>query len=208
MPEVRGHLRRAGIDRPELFESSDIRLQIRLHDLRATFITIKLANGRTETWISDRTGHKSSTQINNYHRAARTVAELGLGDFAPLDEAIPEFREGAAAHSSGATSAHDGAGSATARGHSGAAEGGALGPRWANREDAVRSDQDETTVIPSASALLKASIREDLRGRSTSDLRSLKALSFKLDRRIHGKRHRVHREAEARGADHAIRKTG
>jgi hypothetical protein len=33
---------------------------VRLHDLRATFITIKLANGRTETWIADRTGHRAA----------------------------------------------------------------------------------------------------------------------------------------------------
>ncbi|WP_437687281.1 tyrosine-type recombinase/integrase [Sorangium sp. So ce176] len=45
----RNHLRRAGIDRPELFEATHSRLNIRLHDTRATFITIKLANGRTET---------------------------------------------------------------------------------------------------------------------------------------------------------------
>ncbi|XXY44986.1 tyrosine-type recombinase/integrase [Sorangium sp. So ce269] len=87
----REHLRRAGIDRPELFETTATRLNIRLHDTRATFITIKLANGRTETWISDRTGHSSSDQIHNYKRAARKVAELALGDFAPLDEAIPEL---------------------------------------------------------------------------------------------------------------------
>ncbi|WP_437287610.1 hypothetical protein [Sorangium sp. So ce406] len=62
-----------------------------MHDTRATFITVKLANGRTETWISDRTGHSSSDQSHNYKRAARKVAELALGDFAPLDEAIPEL---------------------------------------------------------------------------------------------------------------------
>ncbi|WP_437529279.1 tyrosine-type recombinase/integrase [Sorangium sp. So ce726] len=88
----RDHLRRAGLTRPELFETTDSRLNIRLHDTRATFITIKLANGRTETWISDRTGHRSSGQIHHYKRAARKVAELGLSDFAPLDEAIPELR--------------------------------------------------------------------------------------------------------------------
>ena len=88
----RDHLMRAGIDRAELFEHGHLRLRIRLHDLRATFITVKLADGRTETWIADRTGHKSSDQINNYRRAARTVAELGLGDLAPMDQAIPELR--------------------------------------------------------------------------------------------------------------------
>ncbi|WP_437605662.1 hypothetical protein WMF20_31845 [Sorangium sp. So ce834] len=92
--DFRNHLRRAGIDRPELFETTHSRLNIRLHDTRATFITIKLANGRTETtetWISDRTVHKSSRQIHHDKRAARKVAEIGLGNFAPLDEAIPEL---------------------------------------------------------------------------------------------------------------------
>ena len=87
----RTNLRRAGIDRPELFETTDVRRQIRLHDARATFVTINLANGKTETWISDRTGHKSSKMINLYRRAARTAAELGLGPLAPLDESIPEL---------------------------------------------------------------------------------------------------------------------
>ncbi|MGK3984813.1 hypothetical protein WME99_17335 [Sorangium sp. So ce136] len=52
-----------------------------MHDTRATFIAIKLANGRTETWISDRTGHESSRQSHHDKRAARKVAELGLSDF-------------------------------------------------------------------------------------------------------------------------------
>ncbi len=78
----RAHLKIAGVDRPELFERSTSRLQIRVHDLRATFITINLARGKTETWISDRTGHKSSKEINGYRRQARTAAELGLGDLA------------------------------------------------------------------------------------------------------------------------------
>ncbi|MGK4007356.1 hypothetical protein WMF31_32340 [Sorangium sp. So ce1036] len=62
-----------------------------MHGARATFITIKLANGRTKTRISDRTGHSSSDRIHNQERAARKVAELGLGDFTPLDEASPEL---------------------------------------------------------------------------------------------------------------------
>ncbi|KYF63848.1 DNA integration/recombination/inversion protein [Sorangium cellulosum] len=155
----RNHLRRAGIHRPELFETTDSRLNIRLHDTRATFITIKLANGRTETWISDRTGHKSSRQIHHYKRAARKVAELGLGDFAPLDEAIPELRGaggsvggtpllagpdgGAGAASEGSsfgappssqapTPTDDAAGPSTAA--DAAAKGSPLGPRWATAE--------------------------------------------------------------------------
>ncbi|WP_437991034.1 hypothetical protein [Sorangium sp. So ce145] len=45
----RNHLRRAGIDRSELFETTAFRLNIRLHDTRATFITIKISTGRKET---------------------------------------------------------------------------------------------------------------------------------------------------------------
>jgi integrase len=64
---------------------------MRGHDLRATFVTINLANGKTETWISDRTGHKSSQMIARYRRMARTHAELNLGDLTPLASAIPEL---------------------------------------------------------------------------------------------------------------------
>jgi integrase len=102
----RADLRAAKIDRPELFERSSTRRPIRVHDLRATFVTLSLAAGKSETWVADRTGHRSSVMINAYRRAARTAAELGLGELAPLDgalvwreEATPnagQFRPGAA----------------------------------------------------------------------------------------------------------------
>jgi hypothetical protein len=38
----------------------------------------------------DRIG-QSSVMISRYRRAARTAAELGLSDLAPLDQAIPEL---------------------------------------------------------------------------------------------------------------------
>ncbi|MDI1444709.1 tyrosine-type recombinase/integrase [Polyangium sp. 6x1] len=87
----RKHLEWAGIARPELFARTEARIPIRLHDSRATFITLALANGKTEAWVQDRTGHRSSSMINRYRRAARTAAELGLGECGPLDQAIPEF---------------------------------------------------------------------------------------------------------------------
>ena len=87
----RRRLKRAGINRPELFDRSTARLRLRVHDLRATFVTVSLANGKTETWVADRTGHKSSDMINEYRRQARTWAELNLGELAPLDRAIPEL---------------------------------------------------------------------------------------------------------------------
>ncbi len=89
----RDDLKEAGINRPELTAKSDVRLPIRVHDLRGTFVTLALANGRSETWVSDRTGHTSSVMINRYKRQARTAQELGLGSLAPMDQTIPELRD-------------------------------------------------------------------------------------------------------------------
>lgn len=87
--QLRRDLKRAGVTRPQLFERSAVRRPIRAHDLRATFVTIALATGKTETWVADRTGHKSSTMINRYRRKARA---WNLGELDALDQAIPELR--------------------------------------------------------------------------------------------------------------------
>lgn len=89
------HLRAIGLheERPELFVTTAERRRIRVHDLRGTFVTIALANGKSEHWISDRTGHKSSVMIARYKRNARTFAELNLGALERLDYAIPELRD-------------------------------------------------------------------------------------------------------------------
>jgi hypothetical protein len=87
-----GDLRTAGITRSELFERTASRQPIRLHDLRATFVTVSLANGKTEQWVMDRTGHRSSQMIALYARQARTWAELNLGPLLPLDTLLPEMR--------------------------------------------------------------------------------------------------------------------
>jgi integrase len=85
---LRTDLRRVGVTRPQLFERSKTRQPVRAHDLRATFVTIGLATGKTETWISDRTGHQSHEMINAYRRKARTWNQ---GDLGPLHELIPEL---------------------------------------------------------------------------------------------------------------------
>lgn len=90
---LRAHLKRAGVERPQLFEDTETRINLRAHDLRATFVTVNLAAGRTEAWITDRTGHKSSAMIYRYKRQARTHAELTLGTLKPLHEAIPELAQ-------------------------------------------------------------------------------------------------------------------
>jgi len=89
--EERGDLRTAGVTRAELFVTSSARQPIRLHDLRASFVTVSLANGKTEQWVTDRTGHKSSQMIALYSRQARTWAETDLGPFLPLDALLPEM---------------------------------------------------------------------------------------------------------------------
>jgi integrase len=88
----RDNLEAAGIKRPQLFERNANRRQVRAHDTRAAFVTVALTNGRNEVWISDRTGHTSMAEMANYRRAARTFAELHLGDWLPLDQLIPELR--------------------------------------------------------------------------------------------------------------------
>jgi integrase len=89
------HLERAGIkaERRELFVTTAARQQIRVHDLRGTFVTLALANGRPESWVMARTGHRSSQMVNRYRRIANSFAELNLGDLAPLDQVIPELAQ-------------------------------------------------------------------------------------------------------------------
>jgi integrase len=92
LPEdLRAHLKAAGVTRADLFATTATHRQINVHGLRATFVTTSLANGKTETWVMDRTGHESSQMVNRYRRQARTWAELDLGPLTPLDQAIPEL---------------------------------------------------------------------------------------------------------------------
>ena len=53
-------------------------------------MTIALANGKTEQWVTDRTGHKSSAMLAMYTRQARTWAEIGMGTLGALDLLLPE----------------------------------------------------------------------------------------------------------------------
>lgn len=90
--ELRSWLRAAGVERSKLFEQTDHRMRLRAHDLRSTFVTLSLANGKTEDWVRRRTGHQSTAMIALYRQQAETYAELGLGSLQPLCEAIPELR--------------------------------------------------------------------------------------------------------------------
>jgi integrase len=89
--ELRQWLKDCGVSREKLFENTKDRMHLRVHDLRATFVTLALANGKTEAWVTQRTGHTTSAMLNRYRRDAEAISELNLGWFAPLYEAIPEL---------------------------------------------------------------------------------------------------------------------
>jgi len=84
-------LKAAGVTRPKLFEQSEDRLRFRAHDLRSTFVTLALADGRTDDWVRQRTGHMSAEMIDHYRQNAETVQELDLGWLKPLHRVIPEL---------------------------------------------------------------------------------------------------------------------
>jgi integrase len=89
---LREDLTAAGVNRHALHHSSENRTHIRAHDLRATFTTISIANGKTENWIALRTGHTTHAMIEKYRRAAATIAELDLGPLKDMREVVPELR--------------------------------------------------------------------------------------------------------------------
>lgn len=91
----REHLLAAGVDRAELHTRTKDSLPIRVHDLRATFVTVSMATGKPDAWIRDRTGHRTVSMLDRYRRAARTFGELRAGELVPLVEAIPELNAGA-----------------------------------------------------------------------------------------------------------------
>ena len=67
----------------------------RAHDLRATFVTLALGLGKSEAWVTQRTGHMSSVMLSRYKRSAMTAEELHLGWLLPMHKAIPELAKGA-----------------------------------------------------------------------------------------------------------------
>lgn len=89
--DLRAWLQECGVKRQKLFETTKHRIRLRAHDLRATFVTLALANGRPEAWVMQRTGHTTSAMLTRYRRDADSITELNLGWFTPLHEAIPEL---------------------------------------------------------------------------------------------------------------------
>ena len=83
---------RAKVDRTKLFIGSKNRMRLRAHDLRATFVTVSLASGRTWEWCQARTGLGDAMK-QRYRRTAATWIAQQQGDLAPMHLTIPELAE-------------------------------------------------------------------------------------------------------------------
>jgi integrase len=87
---ARAQLGAAGLTRPDLHSRGPNKGRFGTHSFRRSFVTRSLALGKGEDWTRQRTGHKSE-ELLGYRQAAKSLAELDLGEVDPLDEAIPEF---------------------------------------------------------------------------------------------------------------------
>lgn len=91
---LRDDLQAAKVDRPTLLgEGGDNVQPMRFHDLRATFVTWAMRDGKGDGWISDRTGHLTPEMRARYARAARTLSDLDYKPFPDIEKAIPELAE-------------------------------------------------------------------------------------------------------------------
>lgn len=75
--QLRRDLKVAGCTRHNLFARSGNRAPLRVHDLRATFVTLAMAAGRNERWVKARTGHTTSIMLARYERRAGDAVEAG-----------------------------------------------------------------------------------------------------------------------------------
>jgi integrase len=92
---LRDDLKAAGIEREGLQTGAENVEALRFHDLRATFVTWSMREGRGDGWIADRTGHLTPEMRARYARAARLLADLKYVPFPSLVGAIPELWEAA-----------------------------------------------------------------------------------------------------------------
>lgn len=90
----RAHLTAAGITRetrPDLFPEGDEkkkRLAARVHDIRGLFVTASLAQGRSDTWVRERTRHETPQMLDRYRRNVPHFRKYG--PIVPMVEAVPE----------------------------------------------------------------------------------------------------------------------
>lgn len=83
---LRVDLWQAGARRHQLHHAEEGWGMLRFHDLRASFVTIHLALGKTPAWVTLRTGHRSYQVLKRYERMVEVAR--GMGPFTPLDLAL------------------------------------------------------------------------------------------------------------------------
>lgn len=90
---LRADLKAVGVTRELLFEEEAPNVELlRFHDLRSTFCTWARREGKSDVWISERTGHDvSGGMISRYDRGAQTLADLGYQPFADITGAFPDL---------------------------------------------------------------------------------------------------------------------
>jgi integrase len=95
---LRDDLKACGVVRAILFEATEDNVQeLRFHDARATFCTWARRAGKSDSWISERTGQKETGKmIDRYDRGAQTLADLAYEPFPDISRALPELTEIAA----------------------------------------------------------------------------------------------------------------
>jgi len=86
-------LKLAGVTRKSILVGGDGIDPLRVHDLRASFVTLSLRAGRDLKWIMTRTGHETLGVLQVYDRLVQDANEHHLPRwFAPMAQAIPELR--------------------------------------------------------------------------------------------------------------------
>jgi len=90
---LRDDLAAVGITRSILFDDKVENVEpLRFHDLRSTFCTWARRAGKTDSWISERTGHDvTGKMIARYDRGAQTLVDLQYAPFPNIARAIPEL---------------------------------------------------------------------------------------------------------------------
>jgi hypothetical protein len=92
---LRADLKKAGVTRAILFEDEAENVEpLRFHDLRSTFCSWARRAGKSDAWISERTGHDlDGKMISRYDRGAQTLADLDYAPFPDIARAVPELVE-------------------------------------------------------------------------------------------------------------------
>lgn len=89
---LRRDLKASGVTRQILFAQSKNVQAIRFHDGRATFCTWARRAGKSDLWITERTGHTPTSQmLARYTRMAQMIADLDYQPFPCVLHAIPEL---------------------------------------------------------------------------------------------------------------------